>query len=117
LHPLSTATGQTDHVPWETPVVRASSEARVRISRDLKRLMRDAAIAWLARQRSQLLESHERGTDQVLELHARVEKIKEQFQERMRSQQQRITELDSALRHKEKVILELIRGQRSNSGS
>lgn len=78
--------------------------------------MRDVVVAWLTRQRAQLLASHERGTEQVLELHARVEKIRHHFQERMRGQQQRIVELDTALRSKEKIIVELIRARQSENG-
>lgn len=114
LHLLATATGQTDRVPWDQSLVCADNEdAGVRMTPHLKSLMREAVVTWLARQRTHLLQSHDRGTDQILELHARVEKIKLQFQERMQSQQHRIAELDSALRNKEKVILELVRGRRS----
>lgn len=113
-----TATGQTDRVPWESPSVGSEfGNRRARMTPQLKQLMRDVVVAWLSRQRTHLLESHERGTEQVMELHSRVEKIKERFQERLRSQQQRISELDSALRRKEKIILELVRTRRPETGS
>ena len=117
LREASTATGQTDRVPWDRPTAKSESgNPRKRMAPHLRQLMRDVVIAWLTRQRTQLLESHERGTEQVLELHARVEKIRWHFQERMRSQQQRIAELDTALRSKEKIIVELIRARESGSG-
>jgi hypothetical protein len=116
LREASTTTGQTDRHPWQSQDAGAGDGARRRMTPHLKQLMRDVVIAWLTRQRTQLLESHERGTQQVLELHARVEKIRQHFQERMRAQQQRIVELDSALRSKEKVIVELIRARRPEAG-
>lgn len=114
LRESSTATGQTDRVPWEDPAVRSGrGTSNARMTPQLRQLMREVVVAWLARQRTQLLESHERGTEQVLELHSQVERIKEQFQSRLRSQQQRIAELDTALRSKDKLILDLVRAKRS----
>jgi hypothetical protein len=114
----ATATGQTDRLPWENSAIRSNpGNPGHRMTPHLKQLMRDVVVGWLTRQRAHLLESHERGTEQVMELHARVEKIKEHFQERMRTQQQRIAELDGALRNKEKIILELIRAHRPETGS
>ncbi len=113
----STTTGQTDRVPWVHPTINPAREDRPsKMAPHLKQLMRDVLVSWLTRQRTQLLESHERGTEQVLELHARVEKIRLHFQDRMRAQQQRIAELDSALRSKEKIIVELIRARHPGTG-
>jgi hypothetical protein len=117
LRESSTATGQTDRVPWDDPAVRpGGAPGYARMTPHLRQLMRDVVVAWLSRQRTHLLESHERGTGQVLELQAQVERIKVQFQERLRSQQQRIADLDAALRSKEKVILDLVRARRPGAG-
>jgi hypothetical protein len=117
LRESSTATGQTDRVPWDDPAVRpGGAPGYARMTPHLRQLMRDVVVAWLSRQRTHLLESHERGTEQVLELQAQVERIKVQFQERLRSQQQRIADLDAALRGKEKVILDLVRARRPEAG-
>lgn len=117
LREAVSTTGQTDRHPWQTPDPGKREGAARRMTPHLKQLMRDVAIAWLTRQRTHLLDSHERGTQQVLELHARVEKIRQHFQERIRAQQHRIVELDQALRRKEKVIVELIRDRRPGTGA
>jgi len=71
--------------------------------------MRDKLVLWLNQQRTQLLRSHEAGTAQVLDMQARLEQLKNQFQERLIAQQQRIAELDTALKRKETIIKDLLR--------
>jgi len=83
----------------------------------LQRLMRERVVQWLSRQRTQLIDAQEQGTSQVLELQVRLERIKEQFQKRLLEQQQRIADLDTALRSKERIIKELLRARPSSSDS
>jgi len=112
LREASTTTGHAEEARWrKTGGESAAENARVRVMPQLKSLMHDQVVSWLARQRGALLESHERGTQQVLELQQKLERIKQQFQERMITQQQRISELDLALRSKEKIILDLLRNR------
>ena len=54
----------------------------------------------------QLIDSHETGTAKVLGLEERLGKIRDQFQDRMIAQEQRITEMDRALQEKEKLLNE-----------
>jgi hypothetical protein len=77
----------------------------------LQRLMRERVVQWLSRQRTQLLDAQDQGTTQVLEMQVRLERIKEQFQKRLVEQQQRIADLDTALRSKERIIKELLRAR------
>jgi hypothetical protein len=112
LREASTTTGHAEEARWrKTGGESAAENAQVRVMPQLKSLMRDQVVSWLARQRGALLESHERGTQQVFELQQQLERIKQQFQERMITQQQRISELDLALRSKEKIILDLLRNR------
>ena len=60
----------------------------------------------LSIQRSQLIDSHETGTAKVLGLEERLGKIRDQFQDRMIAQEQRITEMDRALQEKGKLLNE-----------
>jgi hypothetical protein len=109
LRQASTATGHAEEARWRKSRASKPEELQTRMMPHLRHLMRDQVISWLSRQRSTLLASHELGTQQVLDLQAQLERIKQQFQQRMVTQQQRIAELDSALRSKEKLILDLLR--------
>jgi len=110
LRQASTATGHAEEAHWRIGGGSEKVEAmQARLMPHLRQLMREQVVSWLSRQRATLLKSHELGTQQVLDLQAQLERVKRQFQERMLSQQQRIAELDSALRTKEKLILDLLR--------
>jgi hypothetical protein len=123
LGPSPTATGNADEVLRRDRMASAGAgasasasagpelagHARVDVMPHLRRLMRDKLVLWLNQQRTQLLRSHEAGTAQVLDMQARLEQLKNQFQERLIAQQQRIAELDTALKRKETIIKDLLR--------
>jgi hypothetical protein len=73
--------------------------------------MRDRLFTWLSSQRSQLLTSHEVGTERVLELEEQVQRIHGQFSERLQTREQRIAELEQQILAKERIIRELLRAQ------
>jgi hypothetical protein len=79
----------------------------------LSRLLREKLFVWLSSQRSQLLDSHETGTRQVLSLEERLERIQDQFQQRLIAQKERIAELEQEVQAKER----LIRSLRQHEGS
>ena len=70
----------------------------------LSRLRREKLFVWLSSQRSQLLDSHETGTKQVLSLEERLERIQGQFQQRLIAQESRIAELEKDVQSKDKII-------------
>jgi len=103
---------------WRTRAMRAEDRAnqaaavmRSGLMPHLGRLMRERLIAWLSSQRGQLLTSQEVGTEQVLELEERLQRIQTQFQERMQTREERISELEQEILAKEKIIRELLRAQ------
>jgi len=94
---------------WQTPRVDFGNQehadpVRAGMLGHLRHLMRDKLFSWLSQQRSHLIDSHETGTKQVLGLEQRLERIKEQFQDRLISQEERIAELDEQLQAKDKFI-------------
>lgn len=109
LRPASTATGHAEEALWRSGREEKLEQMQARLMPHLRHLVRDQVVSWLSRQRTTLLEAQELGTQQVLDLQAQLERVKQQFQQRMLSQQRRIAELDSALRTKEKLILDLLR--------
>lgn len=119
---VSEATTSTDNAHnvhralWRTPRIDFGNQehadpVRAGLLAHLRLLMRDKLFAWLSQQRTQLIDSHEEGTRQVIGLEARLEKIREQFQDRLISQEERIAALDKELQAKEKVIRETARAQ------
>ena len=106
----TTATDNAQNALWRTasaPVEARSTEAmRAGLMSHLKRLMREKLLHWLNRQRTHLIESHETGTLKVLGLEERLEKIKDQFQDRLVEQEQRIAELNRELQAKERAAKE-----------
>jgi hypothetical protein len=118
LSTAPTATGNAQNAGWRSPAMEdkdPSERLRTALMPHLKRLMRDRTVLWLSRQRNQLLHAQNEGTEQVLDLHSRLEQIKGQFQERLIAQQQRITELDHALKTKESIIKDLLRSRITRS--
>jgi septal ring factor EnvC (AmiA/AmiB activator) len=83
----------------------------------LRQLMREKLFLWLSNQRSQLIDSHETGTAQVLGLEERLGKIRDQFQDRMIAQEQRIAEMDRELQEKEKLLNESRKAKPQNGDS
>jgi hypothetical protein len=90
---------------------RAAAVVRSGLMPQLGRLMRERLLAWLSSQRGQLLDSHEVGTQQVLELEQRLQRIQTQFQARMQTREERISELEQEILAKEKIIRDLLRAQ------
>jgi hypothetical protein len=119
---VSEATTSTDNAHnvhqalWRTPRNDFGNQehadpVRAGLLAHLRRLMREKLFVWLSHQRSQLIDSHETGTRQVLGLEERLEKIKEQFQDRLISQEERIAEMDKELQAKEKLIRDTMKVQ------
>jgi hypothetical protein len=119
---VSEATTSTDNAHnvhqalWRTPRMdfgnqEHSDPVRAGVMAHLRRLMREKLFAWLSNQRNQLIESHETGTRQVLGLEERLEKIKEQFQDRLISQEERIAEMDKELQAKDRLIRDTMKAK------
>jgi hypothetical protein len=99
----------------EERVEQAAVAARNGLVPHVSRLLKQRLFSWLASQRSQLLTSHELGTQQVLELEERLVKIQSTFQERLRGREDRIAELEREILAKEKLIRDLLRAQVRNA--
>ncbi len=109
----TTATDNAHNGAWQTPSVRLNSaeperqaekDPKAALVPHLRQLMREKLFQWLSNQRSQLLDSHENGTAQVLGLEERLGKIRDQFQDKLVAQEQRIAEMDRELREKERLL-------------
>lgn len=109
----TTATDNAHNSAWQTPSVRLNSpdpeprpqdNPKAALVPHLRQLMREKLFQWLSNQRSQLLESHENGTAQVLGLEERLGKIRDQFQDKIIAQEQRIAEMNRELKEKEKQL-------------
>lgn len=119
---VSEATTSTDNAHnvhnalWRTPRIDFGNQehadpVRAGLMAHLRRLMREKLFAWLSHQRSHLIDSHETGTKHVLGLEQRLEKIKEQFQDRLISQEERIAEMDKELQAKERLIRDAMKAK------
>jgi hypothetical protein len=107
----TTSTDNSHNAIWQTPPVQVRvpnppDPVRAGLMPHLRRLMREKLFLWLSHQRRQLIDSHETGTMQVLGLEERLEKIKDQFQDRLIAQEERIAELDRELQEKERILRE-----------
>ena len=78
--------------------------------------LRAAPSLRVGAQPAQLLDSHETGTRQVLQLEQRLEQIHAQFQENLRTRDRRIAELQEQLAAREQSLREAMRGRERNSG-
>jgi len=108
----------TEASVWQARALQAEERAsqatavvRSGLLPQLRRLMRERLITWLTSQRGQLLTSHEVGTQQMLELEERLQRIQGQFQESLQTREQRIAELEEEILAKERVIRDLLRAQ------
>ena len=108
----------TEASVWQARALQAEERAsqatavvRSGLMPQLRRLMRERLITWLTSQRGQLLTSHEVGTQQMLELEERLQRIQGQFQESLQTREQRIAELEEEILAKERVIRDLLRAQ------
>ncbi len=109
----TTATDNAHNGAWQTPSVRLNSpepqpepakDPRAAVVPHLRQLMREKLFQWLSNQRTQLLDSHENGTAQVRGLEERLGKIRDQFQDKLVAQEQRIAEMDRELKEKERLL-------------
>ena len=90
---------------------RDTTATRPEIKPHLLGLLREKVVVWLNSQRTQLLHSQENGTAQVIELEERLEKIQGQFQDRLLAREQRISELETEVVAKDRMIHDLIRAR------
>lgn len=109
----TTATDNAHNGAWQTPSVRLNSpepqpepakDPKAAVVPHLRQLMREKLFQWLSNQRTQLLDSHENGTAQVRGLEERLGKIRDQFQDKLVAQEQRIAEMDRELKEKERLL-------------
>ena len=119
----TTATDNAHNGVWQTPSVRLGAvepdlvkNSRAGLVPHLRQLMREKLFQWLSNQRSQLIDSHEAGTAKVLGLEERLGKIRDQFQDRLIAQEQRISEMDRALQEKEKLLNESKKARQQQNG-
>jgi hypothetical protein len=108
----------TEAAVWQARALQAEERAsqaaglvRSGLMPQLRRLMRERLIGWLTSQRGQLLTSHEVGTQQMLELEERLQRIQGQFQDSLQTREQRIAELEVEILAKERIIRDLLRAQ------
>ena len=95
----------------EERVSQAAGLVRSGLVPQLRRLMRERLIGWLTSQRGQLITSHEVGTQQMLELEERLQRIQGQFRESLQTREQRIAALEAEILAKERIIRDLLRAQ------
>lgn len=95
---------------------RATTLAQSGLKPHLLGLMREKLVWWLNSQRSHLLDSHETGTAQVMELEERLERIQAQFRERLVARDQRITELEQEIAAREQAIQGLLKARENPGG-
>lgn len=88
-----------------------STATRPEFKPHLLSLLREKVVVWLNSQRTHLLHSQENGTAQVIELEERLEKIQGQFQDRLLAREQRISELETEVVAKDRMIHDLIRAR------
>jgi len=117
----TTATDNAHNGVWQTSSVRLGAaepakDVRAGLVPHLRQLMREKLFQWLSNQRSQLIDSHETGTAKVLGLEERLGKIRDQFQDRLIAQEQRISEMDRALQEKEKLLNESKKARHQQNG-
>lgn len=102
---------------WQEQTAQADRQSRQAavvsetLRPQLSRFLRERLVAWLSFQRRALLASHEAGTQQVLQLEARLRQVQGQFQDHLRSREERIADLEQEIRSKEKIIRDLLRTQ------
>lgn len=100
----------------EQRVEETTAHDRAGLLQRMHALFRDRLVTWLSAQRGKLLASHDSGVQQVLELEERLQHIQGNFQEQLRSRDQRITELEQEIQAKEKLIRKLLLARVNPSG-
>lgn len=99
---------QTRSTDAEQQAGETTAQIRAGFLQQLQSLFRDRLVAWLAAQRGRLVASHQEGTEQVLELEERLQRIQGHFEEQIQSRDQRITELEREVQAKEALIRKLL---------
>lgn len=108
-----TPRAETDE--WQARAMDAEERAeetrahvRAGLLQHMQSLVRDRFVAWLSTQRGKLVESHDAGTRQVIELEERLQQIQGHFEEQIQNRDQRITELEREIQAKETLIRKLL---------
>lgn len=94
--------------PFATPAADAGAHARAGLFEQIRSLLGERLVSWLAAQRGRLLVSHAHGTKQVAELEERLSRIQGHFEEQMRGRDQRIVELEREIQAREEMIRRLL---------
>lgn len=81
---------------------------RAGLFEQLRTLLGERLVAWLAAQRGRLLASQDRGTKLVGELEERLQKVQGHFEEQMKNRDQRILELEREIQAREEMIRRLL---------
>ena len=85
----------------------ATSLGRAALLPHLARLMMDKLVQALVRQRRQLLDTQQTGTDRMLDLEQRILRVQELWQQRLAESEKRITALEAELTVREQENREL----------
>ena len=114
----SAAVESTGAAHWQSRAARAEQRAeqaqtviRAGLLPRLTELMRERLIAWLSAQRSGLIASHQAGTEQMVELEERLQRLQGHFHGQLQTRDERIASLEQEIAAKERLIEELLRAQ------
>jgi hypothetical protein len=110
--------GEAELAVWQTRALQAeemaqqaAAVARARLTPHLGKILKEKAVAWLHSQRTQLLNSHESGTAQVMELEQRLSQIQWRFEEALTARDRRIADLEQELAAREKLLHDVLQTQ------
>lgn len=99
---------QARAIDAEQRVEETTAHVRAGLLQSLQSIVRDRFVAWLSAQRGRLVASHQAGTEQVLELEERLQRVQGNFEEQIQSRDQRILELEREVQAKETLIRKLL---------
>jgi hypothetical protein len=97
-----------DASPFASHAGETSAHVRAGLLEQIRSLLGDRLVSWLAAQRGRLLVSHDRGTKQVAELEERLLRIQGHFEDQMKNRDQRIVELEREIQAREEMIRRLL---------
>lgn len=106
--PSEAASWQARAIDAEQRVEETAAHVRAGLLQQLQTLVRDRFVAWLASQRGRLVASHQAGTEQVLVLDERLQRIQGHFEVQLRNRDQRIRELEQEIQDREARIRKLL---------
>lgn len=100
----------SDPAAGGSPFAAGGGEAQLRAGffEQVRSLLGEKLVSWLAAQRGRLLASHDQGTRQVAELEERLSRIQGHFEEQMKGRDQRIVELEREIQAREEMIRRLL---------